>query len=61
MATEYKAALKTAIYLHIFYNQPIAEGQLVAVSNEVRAHYLKESPIKNEVYTIGLRRTLQLL
>lgn len=54
-------SLKTAIYLHIYYSKPFPDEQLVALTNEVRKKYLEESPIKNEVYTTGLKRVLKLL
>ncbi len=53
-------ALKTAICLKIFYNDHLKTRNLVELTNEVRANYLDEPPIKNEVYTRGLRRVLEL-
>lgn len=53
-------ALKTAIFLKIFYHEDYRHN-LVDKVNEVRKKYMEESPIKNEVYTISLRRLLNIL
>jgi len=53
-------ALKTAICLKIDYGKELQYGNLVKLTNEVREKYLDESPIKNEVYTKGIRRVLEL-
>lgn len=53
-------ALKTAINLLIFHESEL-DTNLVALVNEVRQHHLQESPIKNEVYTRGIRRVLGIL
>lgn len=53
-------ALKTVICLKIFYEEKLPKENLVALTNEVRKKYLAESPIKNEIYTKGIRRVLNL-
>ena len=54
-------ALKTAILLLIYCNIEDLEKDLVNQVNKVRKLFLMESPIKNESYTKGLKRVLQLL
>jgi len=53
-------ALKTAILLLIFYADELNKVSIVKLTNEVRKKYLGEPPIKNEIYTTGLRRILEL-
>ena len=54
-------ALKTAILLMIFYSDKLKKVSKVELVNEVRGKYLGESPIKNEIYTKGVNRVLDLL
>lgn len=53
-------ALKTAICIKVFYDQKLSSNNLVEIANEIRIKYLDEAPIKNEIYTKGLRRVLNL-
>jgi len=53
-------ALKTAICLKIFCGDKLSKESLVTLTNEVRKKYLAEPPIKNEIYTKGIRRVLNL-
>ena len=53
-------ALKTAIYIMIFYEKELTDTNLIALINKVRLHKMNESPIKNEVYTRGVRRVLEV-
>ncbi len=54
-------ALKTAIYIMVFYDMELANSSLVELTNEVRVNLMKESPIKNEVYTRSVSRVLGIL
>jgi len=53
-------ALKTAIYLRIYYPAARHDSPLVKLVNAVREQLMKEAPIQNESYTKGLRRVLNL-
>ena len=53
-------AIKTAICLQIYFPDKLKTTSLVNLTNEVRNKYLNESPIKNENYTKGIRRVLDL-
>lgn len=54
-------ALKTAILLMIFYSKKLIKVLKVELVNEVREKYLGEPPIKNDIYTKGVSRVLELL
>ena len=54
-------SIKTAIMLKVFFNNELQNGDLVSMVNNVRLEYLHESPIKNEIDTIRLKRVLDLL
>ena len=54
-------ALKTAIVLKVFFKEALSGSELVPLVNKARLHYLDESPIKNELYTKGLKRILKHL
>ena len=54
-------ALKTAILLMVFYSDKLKKISKVELVNEVRGKYLGEPPIKNDIYTKGVSRVLQLL
>ncbi len=54
-------ALKTVIILKVFFEESLNSSDLVSLTNEARLHYLDESPIKNELYTRGLKRILKIL
>ena len=53
-------ALKTAIFLLIFYPNDPLEASFVNLVNVVRTKFMQEAPIKNEAYTKGLIRVLSL-
>ena len=53
-------AIKTAICLQIYFPDKLKTHNLVNLTNEVRKKYLHESPIKNEIYTRGIKRVLDL-
>ena len=53
-------AVKTALMIMIFYDIDKVKGELVKIVNDIRTNYLGESPIKNESYTIGLKRILNI-
>ncbi len=54
-------ALKTAVCLKIFYDRIPAGSDLVAVVNDVRRNYLRESPVKNASNLKGILRVLKFL
>lgn len=53
-------ALKAAIFILIYYSEVPVSSALVKLANDVRMRFIGESPIKNEAYTKGLQRVLNL-
>lgn len=54
-------SIKTAIMLKVFFTEELQSGNLVSLVNKVRLHFLHDSPIKNELNTIRIKRVLDLL
>ena len=53
-------ALKSAILL-LIYHQDYDRNNLIPLLNEVRINFLGASPLKNDVYTRGVKRVLAVL